>query len=256
MIFNLTWMEDIVSSTVARPRMYATLLGLFAAIGLTVALLGIYSVMAYNVSQRTREIGIRMALGARPALVLADVLRRALMLTTLGVAIGLLGATAVTSVLKSLLFGLTPLDVTTFTGVACLVTMAAALAAAVPARAPAASTRSRQCVRNRGFADDRHHHEPVLPDAVLRDEAVAVLAAAAGDMRNRLERDVDVRLRVVGAEAEAHHARTAAPQRVGRGSRAQTVGHRFAQQTRDIGLRTETAAAHADAVPRSPAPRR
>jgi putative ABC transport system permease protein len=132
-LFNLAWMDDIVSSSVARPRMYATLLAFFAGIGLTLALIGIYSVISYNVSQQTKEIGIRMALGAQPTLVLGQILRRALVLTLLGVALGLAAATAVTDVLESLLFGLTPLDAATFAAMACLVTIAGVAAAAAPA---------------------------------------------------------------------------------------------------------------------------
>jgi putative ABC transport system permease protein len=133
-LFNLAWMEDIVSSSVARPRMYATLLACFAGVGLTLAIIGIYSVISYTVSQQTKEIGIRMALGAQPTLVLGQILRRALVLTLLGVVLGLAAATAVTDVLESLLFGLTPLDAATFAGMACLVTIAGVAAAAGPAR--------------------------------------------------------------------------------------------------------------------------
>ena len=133
LIFNLARMEDIVSSTVARPRMYAVVLGTFAAVGVAMALIGIYSVMSYTVSQQTREIGIRMALGARPGLLRTQVLRHALVLTVIGIAAGLVAARAVSRSLESMLFGLTPLDVPTFAGVAVLFVVFAALAAYVPA---------------------------------------------------------------------------------------------------------------------------
>lgn len=133
LIFNLARMEKIVSSTIARPRLYAVLVGVFAAVGLVMALIGIYSVMSYTVSQQTREIGIRMALGARPGLVLNQVLRHALVLTAIGIGIGLLAAAALTRTLESMLFNLTPLDKMTFGGVALLFVVTAALAAYLPA---------------------------------------------------------------------------------------------------------------------------
>jgi putative ABC transport system permease protein len=133
LVFNLARMEAIVSSSVARPRLYAVLLGTFASVGLAMALIGIYSVMSYTVSQQTREIGIRMALGARPGLVRTQVLRHALALTVIGIAAGLVAARVLSLTLESMLFGLTPLDVPTFSGVAVLFVLAAALAAYAPA---------------------------------------------------------------------------------------------------------------------------
>ena len=114
--------------------MYAVLLGVLAALGVTMALVGIYGVISYTVSQRTRELGIRMALGAPRAGVLGLVLRESLVLTALGLGLGLLGAAALTRTLESMLFELTPLDPPTFAGIAVLFVLFAGLAAYVPAR--------------------------------------------------------------------------------------------------------------------------
>ena len=133
-IFNAAPMDEIISSTVAQPRMYAVLLGIFAALGVTIALVGIYGVISYTVSQRTRELGIRMALGAPRAGLVGLVLRESLVVSGLGLALGLLGAAALTRTLESMLFELTPLDPLTFAAVAVLFVLSAALAAYVPAR--------------------------------------------------------------------------------------------------------------------------
>lgn len=95
---------------------------------------GIYGVMAYSVAQRTREIGIRMALGARRAEVMGLVLRQSIVLTAVGISLGLAGAAAVTRYLEGMLFGLTPLDLTTFIAVSVIFALVAAGAAYVPAR--------------------------------------------------------------------------------------------------------------------------
>jgi ABC-type antimicrobial peptide transport system permease subunit len=116
------------------PRLYAVLLGVFGSVALTLAVAGIYGVVAYSVAQRTREIGIRMALGARAADVLGLVLRQTAVQTIVGITVGLIGATAVTGYLKGLLFGLTPFDPSTFVAVAMTFATVATLAAYVPAR--------------------------------------------------------------------------------------------------------------------------
>jgi putative ABC transport system permease protein len=127
-------MDAIIATTVARPRMYALLLGVFPVLGVTKALIGIYGVMSSTVSQRIRELGIRMALRARPAMVLGLVLRHSLMLTFVGVALGLLGTATLSEALETMLFELEPLDPVTFASVALLFVVFAALAAYVPAR--------------------------------------------------------------------------------------------------------------------------
>jgi putative ABC transport system permease protein len=133
-LFNVAPMERLVASTVARPRMYAVLLGVFAAVGATLAVIGIYGVLAYSVAQRTREIGIRIALGAKRSEVLRLVLKQSLVVTGVGIVIGLVGAAMLTRYLDRLLFELTPLDLSTFAVVVLLFVVVAALASYAPAR--------------------------------------------------------------------------------------------------------------------------
>ena len=131
---NVATMEQIVSNSVTVPRMYAVLLGIFAAVAMTLAVAGIYGVVAYAVTQRTREIGIRMALGARRRQVLALVLRQSLALVAIGLLLGVGGAVAGTRYLEGLLFGLTPLDRSTFAYAAVAFALVASAAAYIPAR--------------------------------------------------------------------------------------------------------------------------
>ena len=131
---NIATMDQIVSNAMSRPRLYAVLLGIFAGVAMLLAAIGIYGVLAYLVSHRTREIGIRMALGAQRMQVLALVLHQAAVLTAIGVAAGVAGAAALSRYLEGLLFGLTPLDATTFIAVVVIFGVVAALAAYVPAR--------------------------------------------------------------------------------------------------------------------------
>ena len=107
-------LEHLMSESIARPRFHAVLLTIFAGIAGTIAAVGIYGVLAYSVTQRTREIGIRMALGAQRREVLTLVLREGVVLTAIGVTIGLAGAVALTRYLQGMLFGLTPLDPPTY----------------------------------------------------------------------------------------------------------------------------------------------
>jgi putative ABC transport system permease protein len=106
----------------------------FAASSTLLAAIGIYGVLAYAVVQRTREIGIRMALGARRAQVLVLVLGNGLILTAVGIALGLGGAVAATRLLQSMLFGVTPLDPATFAAVSLLFGLIATVASYLPAR--------------------------------------------------------------------------------------------------------------------------
>jgi putative ABC transport system permease protein len=122
-----------VSASVAKPRFNTILLGTFAVVALVLAAVGIYGVMAHVVTRRTREIGIRMALGAAPSRVLTLVLRQSVTLTAIGATIGLLGAAAVTRYLEGMLFELTPLDPPTFVAVAVLFVLVALLASYLPA---------------------------------------------------------------------------------------------------------------------------
>ena len=131
---NVATMEEILSGSLARPWMYTVLLGIFAAVALSLAAIGLYGVMAYTVRQRTREIGIRMALGADRGRVVGLVLQRSAALTILGLIIGLAGAIATTRYLRDLLFGLTPLDPLTYVAAASVFMLVATIASYVPAR--------------------------------------------------------------------------------------------------------------------------
>jgi putative ABC transport system permease protein len=131
---RIATMEQIVSNSIVRPRMYAVLVAIFSGVAVALAAIGLYGVMAYSVARRTREIGIRMALGARGAEVMRLVLRQSTLLIAIGLICGLGGAAAVTRYLEGLLFGLTPLDPSTFIAVPVIFAIVAALAAYVPAR--------------------------------------------------------------------------------------------------------------------------
>lgn len=127
-------MNDWVARSVSAPRYRTTLLALFAALAMILAATGIYGVMSYSVAQRTHEIGVRMALGARRFDVLKLVVRQGMLLALIGVVIGLGGAFALTRVMSTLLFGITEKDPLTFGVVAALLIVVAFLACFVPAR--------------------------------------------------------------------------------------------------------------------------
>ena len=110
------------------------LVGLFGILALLLAGVGIYGVIAYSVTQRTREIGIRVALGASRSAILGWVLKQGMILTIAGVVVGLLGALALTRLLRSLLFGIAPIDIVTYGALALLLTVVALIACYVPAR--------------------------------------------------------------------------------------------------------------------------
>jgi putative ABC transport system permease protein len=133
-VANVKTMEQWLEDAVAGPRYRTALLGLFALVALALASTGIYGVMSYSVSQRTHEIGVRMALGARRGDVLALVVRQGMTLVIVGVAIGLIGAFAVTRLMASMLFEVTAKDPATFVAVAALLTLVAFIACYVPAR--------------------------------------------------------------------------------------------------------------------------
>ena len=127
-------MEEVRSMSVVSPRLNLLLFGLFAALALVLASVGIYGVTAYSVAQRTREIGIRMALGATQAQVMRDVLGYGVRLTSLGLVFGLAGALAGTRVLSSLLYGVRSTDAITFVAVSMVLTAVAFMASYLPAR--------------------------------------------------------------------------------------------------------------------------
>lgn len=133
-IYNVVTMEDVVANKLSRPRLYAVLLGIFATVAVVLAAVGLYGVMAYSVARRTGEIGVRVALGADRRQVMTLVLRQSLRLTAAGMTIGLAGAAAVTRYLEALLFGLTPLDPSTFVAVAGSFMGMALVASYVPTR--------------------------------------------------------------------------------------------------------------------------
>ena len=126
-------MTDVVSAAIAAPRLTGWLLGVFALSALTLAAVGIYGVLSYVVSQRTREIGIRMAIGARPSEVLRLVLGRGFALALAGVAVGLAVALAASRVMASLLYQVQPRDPATFIGVPVVLVIVALIASLVPA---------------------------------------------------------------------------------------------------------------------------
>lgn len=133
-IVGLSPMAKVVSDSVAQPRLYTLLLTAFAAIALLLAAIGIYGVVSYTVAQRSRELGIRIALGASRERVIALVLGEGATLATLGVGLGLLAAYGLTRAIRSLLFNVGALDVTTFGGVAASLVVVALLASWLPAR--------------------------------------------------------------------------------------------------------------------------
>jgi predicted lysophospholipase L1 biosynthesis ABC-type transport system permease subunit len=132
--YNIAPMTDLVAERLGRRRLYSALLTAFAAGGLLLAVIGVYGVMAYTVTMRTREIGVRVALGATTQAVMALVLRRASIVTVSGMAIGLACSAAVTRYFKGMLFGVRPLDPATFAGAAAVFAIVALTAAIVPAR--------------------------------------------------------------------------------------------------------------------------
>jgi putative ABC transport system permease protein len=126
-------LEDRLASSVAQPRFNSMLLGLFAVLALTLAGVGIYGVMAYTVSERTAELGLRMALGAPRASVRGLVVRKALRLTIAGIALGLAASLGLTRVIAGFLFGVEPTDPVTFASVSVLLCLVALFASYVPA---------------------------------------------------------------------------------------------------------------------------
>jgi putative ABC transport system permease protein len=133
-IFNLNTMEGILAQSVARRRFSMLLLTVFAVVALALASLGIYGLMSYAVAQRSREIGVRMALGAQSGAVLRLVIRQGMKLAIMGVALGLVASAALTRTMKNLLFGVSAADPATFAAIALLLTLVALLACWIPAR--------------------------------------------------------------------------------------------------------------------------
>lgn len=134
LVLNIQMYDKFLDDAVAAPRFHATLMGLLAGLAVLLAVVGIYGVIAYSLIQRTQEIGVRIALGARPTVVLRMFLRRVLLLVAVGLVIGLGGAWGLTRYMRSLLYEVPPTDVATFAVVTLLWLAVAALACYVPGR--------------------------------------------------------------------------------------------------------------------------
>ena len=133
-IFNIKTMDERISESASQPRFRTLLLGIFAGLALLLASIGIYGVISYSVTQRTHELGLRVALGAQRGDVLRLVIGQGMKMALIGIVIGLIGAFAITRVMRSFLFGVSATDPLTFIGVSLLLTIIALLACYIPAR--------------------------------------------------------------------------------------------------------------------------
>jgi putative ABC transport system permease protein len=133
-VVSVRTMDELMTEAVAPPRFRTVLVSMFAFVGLLLAAIGIYGVMAYAVTERTHELGVRIALGADRLDVLRMVLGEAMSLAAAGVVLGLAGAFAATRLIQSLLFGVTATDTATFAGIAALLVATALVASYLPAR--------------------------------------------------------------------------------------------------------------------------
>ncbi len=133
-VSNVRTLDEVFSAAISQERFQALMLGLSAALALVLACVGLYGVISYFVVQRTHEIGVRMALGAQPVDVLRLVIRQGMLLTFMGLVVGIVAGTFVTRVLTDMLFGVTPRDPLTFAGVPVLLLVVAFLACYIPAR--------------------------------------------------------------------------------------------------------------------------
>jgi ABC-type antimicrobial peptide transport system permease subunit len=132
-IVRLTEMDSVFAESIRRPRLLAQLLGAFAGLALLLAAVSTYGVLSYMVTERRREIGIRMALGAARSSVIALVMKEGLQATIIGVVVGLAGAVAVNRLIGTLLFGVEPTDPTTLAAVIVTITLVAVAACWLPA---------------------------------------------------------------------------------------------------------------------------
>ncbi len=132
-VSNIRFMDEILARSVAQPRVYALLLGIFAGLALILAAIGIYGVMAYSVTLRTHEVGIRMALGAQRMDVLKLIIKQGMVLAIVGLIIGLVISFALTRILASQLYGVSSTDPLTFTAISLLLLLVAFIACYIPA---------------------------------------------------------------------------------------------------------------------------
>jgi putative ABC transport system permease protein len=132
--YNLATMEQLISTTLASRRFNLLVIGTFALVALLLASIGIYGVMSFSTSQRTHEIGVRMALGAESKDMIRLMLRQGMALVLAGVGIGLAAALALTRFISAFLFEVSAFDPMTFAGVSALLTMVALAACYIPAR--------------------------------------------------------------------------------------------------------------------------
>jgi len=133
-VYNVQTMNEVVSNSFAARRLSMMLLGVFAALALVLACVGIYGVISYLVGQRTHEIGVRMALGAQQNDVLRLIIGHGARMALVGVAIGIVAAMGLTRLMANQLFGVSPHDPITFAGVAVLLIIVAVAACYIPAR--------------------------------------------------------------------------------------------------------------------------
>jgi predicted lysophospholipase L1 biosynthesis ABC-type transport system permease subunit len=133
-ISNIKSVQEWIDTLNGKARLNSLLAAIFAVIALTLAAVGIYGVISYSVASRSKEIGIRMAMGATPNNILRWIVRQAMFLAAAGIAIGLAGHVALLRVLRTLLYGVSPSDVSTWMGAAALLGLIAVLASYIPAR--------------------------------------------------------------------------------------------------------------------------
>ena len=132
-VSNVKFMDEMIAKSVAQPRVYALLLGIFAGLALILAAIGIYGVMSYSVTQRTHEVGIRMALGAQRKDVMSLIIKQGLLLGLVGIFVGVLASLALTRVIASQLYGVSSTDPLTFSGISILLLLVVLLACSIPA---------------------------------------------------------------------------------------------------------------------------
>jgi len=133
-VYNVRTMNEVVGATVATPRLSAAVSGVVAGLALLLATVGLYGVLAFTVGQRRHEIGVRMALGAAPRMVAGLVVTQALIVAIGGIAVGVAGAVVVVRLVRTQLFGVSPLDLTTFVIAATAFVAVTIVASWIPAR--------------------------------------------------------------------------------------------------------------------------